>query len=102
MNQILVNQKVYVTPELKRKKKIYKIKFFLSIFLVCLLSSYYIYAEYNRKKTEEVSKQITTKIMQDETIKSDEKDPIIIVLSEAESAEKKEKKKNIKLIIKEL
>ena len=60
MNQILVTQKLYVTPELRRKKKIYKIQFFLSVFLVCLLFSYYIYAEYDRSKSEEVSQEILT------------------------------------------
>lgn len=58
MNQILVTQKLYVTPELRRKKKIYKFQFFMSVLLVCLLFSYYIYAEYDRSKSEEVSKQI--------------------------------------------
>ncbi|MCI8482206.1 MAG: sortase [Clostridia bacterium] len=58
MNQILVTEKIYVTPELKRKKKIYKGSFFLSVFLVCSLFSYYIYAEYDRNKSEEVSKEI--------------------------------------------
>lgn len=58
MNQILVTQKLYITPELCRKKKMYKLQFFLSVLLVCLLFSYYIYAEYDRNKSEEVSKQI--------------------------------------------
>ena len=58
MNQILVTEKIYVTPELRRKKKIYKFQFFLSALLVCLLFSYYIYAEYDRTKSEEVSKDI--------------------------------------------
>lgn len=62
MNQILVTEKLYVTPELKRKKKIYKVNFFLSVFLVCSLFSYYIYAEYDRNKSEEVSKEILASI----------------------------------------
>ena len=62
MNQILVTQKIYVTPELKRKKKVYKGSFFLSVFLVCSLFSYYIYAEYDRNKNEEVSKEILASI----------------------------------------
>lgn len=90
MNQILVTEKVYVTPELKRKKKLYKIEFFLSILLVCLLSSYYIYAEYDRNKTEEVSQEILSQVKQDDTTKSSEQDPIIIVLSENEADEKEE------------
>lgn len=81
MNQILVTEKLYVTPELKRRKKMYKIEFFISILLVCLLSSYYIYAEYDRNKTEEVSQEILSEAM-DDTTKSSEKDPIIIVLNE--------------------
>ena len=48
MNQILVTQKLYITPELKRKKKIFKLEFFISVFLLCLLSSYYIFAEFYR------------------------------------------------------
>lgn len=62
MNQILVTEKLYVTPELRRKKKLYKIQFFLSVFLVCLFSSYYIYAEYDRNKSEEVSQEILSGI----------------------------------------
>lgn len=58
MNQILVTEKLYITPELRRKKKMYKFQFFLSVLLVCLLFSYYIYAEYDRSKSEEVSKEI--------------------------------------------
>ena len=58
MNQILVTEKLYVTPELKRRKKMYKIQFFLSVFLVFALFSYYIYAEYDRDRSEEVSQEI--------------------------------------------
>ena len=58
MNQILVTKKLYVTPELKRKKKIYKFDFILSIFIVIVLISVYIYAEYDRNKTEETSQEI--------------------------------------------
>ena len=42
MNQILVNEKVYVTPKLKRKRMFYKIQFMLSILVVIILTSYYI------------------------------------------------------------
>lgn len=58
MNQILVTEKLYVTPELRRKKKLFKLQFFFCVFLVCLLFSYYIYAEYDRGKSEEVSQEI--------------------------------------------
>ncbi len=62
MNQILVTEKLYVTPELRRKKKIYKINFFLSVFLICLLFSYYIYAEYDKNKNEEISQEILSRL----------------------------------------
>lgn len=58
MNQILVTKKLYITPELKKKKKIYKFDFILSVFLVIILISLYIYAEYDKNKSEEVSQEI--------------------------------------------
>ena len=36
----------------------YKFEFFISIFIICLLFSYYIYAEYDRNKGEKVSQEI--------------------------------------------
>ena len=42
MNQILVTEKIYVTPELKRKKKMYKILFVISILLIIALFAAYI------------------------------------------------------------
>jgi LPXTG-site transpeptidase (sortase) family protein len=82
VNQILVTEKLYVTPELKRKKRIYKIELFLSVFLICLLFSYYIYAEYDRNKSEEVSKEILAEIKEqvDNTVKKDENDKIVVIL----------------------
>lgn len=82
MNQILVTEKLYVTPELKRKKRIYKLELFLSVFLICLLFSYYIYAEYDRNKSEEVSKEILAEIKEqvDTTVKKDESDKIVVIL----------------------
>ena len=62
MNQILVTKKLYVTPELKRKKHIYKFNFIFSIFLIIALLSGYIYAEYDRNKSEEISQDILTQM----------------------------------------
>lgn len=81
MNQILVSEKLYVTPNMKRKKKFFKVEFFLSVFLVCLLSSYYIYAEYDRNKSEQVSQEILasmTSIEQEEKLES-----IVVILNSA-------------------
>ena len=58
MNQILVTKKLYITPELKRKKKIYKANFVLSIFFLVILISIYLYAAYARDKAEAVSQEI--------------------------------------------
>ncbi len=85
MNQILVTKKLYITPELRRKKRIYKIRFFLSIFAICLLFSYYIYAEYDKNKSEEVSKQILTHISsktntEDTTVRTVVNDVLIVSL----------------------
>lgn len=86
MNQILITEKVYVTPEMKRKKLIYKIEFFLSVFLVCLLFSYYIYAEYDRSKTAQVSQEILAQLKynEDTTIKKTDDDVIVVILSKEE------------------
>ncbi len=40
MNQILVTEKLYITPEIKRKKRMYKIRFFLSVFLICVMYNF--------------------------------------------------------------
>lgn len=92
MNQILVTQKVYVTPELKRKKFIYKLELFLSVFLICLLSSYYIYAEYDRNKGEQVSKEILAQIKYqlDDTVKSTEDNVLVVILNEEQEKEHEE------------
>lgn len=58
MNQILVTQKLYVTPGMKRKKKLFKIEFFLSVFALIGLSTYGICSAYDRNKSEAVSREI--------------------------------------------
>lgn len=92
MNQILVSEKLYVTPELKKKKKVFRIEFFLSVFLLLILSSYAIYAEYDRNKSEEVSKELLSGINYNRTdtlpnIDSDtvrvEDDVIVVILNQA-------------------
>lgn len=92
MNQILVTKKLYVTPELKRKKRMYKIKFFVSVFLMCLLFSYYIYAEYDRNKSEEVSKHILAQLnttaqntVVDTTVRNVVNDVLIVSLDAEDS-----------------
>ncbi len=93
MNQILVTEKIYVTPELKEKKKIYKIEFFLSIILICLFSSSYIHAAYDRDKSEEVSQMILTEIKDDNIKEYCDNDPIIIILDDNLSNNKQKEEK---------
>lgn len=70
MNQILVTKKLYITPELKRKKKIYKFNFILSLFFLLVLVSLYIYAAYDRDKTAAQSEEIlaNAEIPEDKTV----------------------------------
>ena len=88
MNQILVSEKLYITPELRRKKKMYKIDFFISIFFVCILFSYYIYAEYDKAKSEAKSQEILSSItfednsVDDTTIKFSDNAIVVILNSE--------------------
>jgi LPXTG-site transpeptidase (sortase) family protein len=81
MNQILVSQKLYITPDMKRKKKVFKFEFFLSVFLLCALSSYAIYAEYDRNKSEEVSKEILQEISFREPTKLVDEEVIVVRLN---------------------
>ncbi len=88
MNQILITKKLYITPELKRKKKIYKFDFILSIFLVCILVSFCIYAEYDRNKGEEASQDILSSIeipKDDPTVAKS--NVLIVVLDDEEQTE---------------
>lgn len=63
MNQILVTEKLYVTPELKRKKRIYKINFIISIVIIVILCSFYVHSEYARNKEQEISEDIINEVI---------------------------------------
>ena len=88
MNQILVSEKLYITPELRRKKRMYKIDFFISVFLVCILFSYYIYAEYDKNKSEAISQEILSSLtfsdnlVDDTTIKFSDNSIVVILNTE--------------------
>ena len=72
MNQILVTQKLYVTPELKRKKKFYQIHFLLSVILIGILAIVYLYGAFERNKSEAVSKEVLSGINLDNTVVEDD------------------------------
>ena len=97
MNQILITEKLYVTPELKRKKKLYKLDFIISIFLLCLLVGYYVYAEYDRNRGEQISKEMLSNMVladnksgvfsyDDTTIKVKDDKIVVIVDTEDEKS----------------
>ena len=77
MNQILVTEKLYITPELKQKKKAYKISFFLSIFSMIVLSCVYIYAEYDRGRLENSSQDLLEKVIAGEMVVEETEDTTI-------------------------
>lgn len=83
MNQILVTEKLYITPELKQKKKAYKISFFLSIFSMIVLSCVYIYAEYDRGRLENYSQDLLEKVMAGEMIEEEAEDTTIAPIQNA-------------------
>jgi sortase A len=87
MNQILISEKVYITPELKKKKRMYKIDFFISVFLVFILSSYYIYAEYDKNKGEQKAQEILASLsfnnsLVDDTVIKFEDNATLVILNE--------------------
>lgn len=97
MNQILITEKLYITPELKRQKKLYKIDFIISVFLLCLLFSYYIYAEYDKYADEKKSQEILasmqmpdsvqeTYVYDDTTVKVEDNEKIVVILNDEDSS----------------
>ena len=96
MNQILVSEKLYVTPELKRKKKLYKFNFIISILFVLALFGYYVYGEFDRTsadKSEEIMSQID--VVKDETIASSpvklEDDVLVVMLDDTKTTKEEVK-----------
>lgn len=94
MNQILVTKKLYITPELKRKKKIYKFDFFLSIFLVCILISVCIYAEYDRNRGEEASQELLANLEMPQEDTTIAKNNVLVVVLDEEQQDDAENVRN--------
>ena len=86
MNQILVTEKIYVTPELKRKKRMYKRLFSISIFLIISLISVYIYAEYDRYRDEDISRDILSVITEnDNNIVREQENALVVLVTQEEN-----------------
>lgn len=79
MNQILVTEKLYITPELKKKKKMYKVKFVLSIVVICVLALIYIALEYDKYRNEELSQEILSGVDGGDTTTINANDEIWVV-----------------------
>ena len=58
MNQILSTDKLYVTQKLKKKKKMYRVQFLISLVLVFIFSGWYIYSEVEKNADESISQDI--------------------------------------------
>ena len=71
MNQILVTDKLYVTPELKRKKRLYKLNFIFSIVAIVILCSFYVHSEYARNKEQDIAQDILEGIVEEEMNESE-------------------------------
>ena len=96
MNQILLHNKLYVTPELKKQKRRYKIRLIISMILMVILLVYYIYAEHERERQVAVSDQILNQIeindmtkiaSTDNTTKNIVNDVLIVELSGSDADE---------------
>lgn len=81
MNQILVSKKMYVTPAMKRKKKFFKLEFALSIISLIMLSTYGIYASYDRTKNEQVSQSILSSIEYQEKYETVEQEVSVVIMN---------------------
>ena len=66
MNQILVTEKLYVTPELKRKKKLYKFNFIASIMVIIILCLSYAHSEYAKYQEQDISDELLSQLIEDE------------------------------------
>ena len=100
MNQILVTEKIYVTPELKRKKKMYKMLFVISILLIIALFAAYIYAEYDRNKQAGISGDILSFLNKknDTTTIGASENALVVKITQEVAQEAEEENENINQI----
>lgn len=92
MNQILVTEKLYVTPELRKKKKVYKVQFYISVILVVILAGYYVYQEIDKARNEKLSQEILANVNidtpeDDPTVLKNEGDLLVVMLDDQEEEE---------------
>ena len=99
MNQILVTEKIYVTPKLKRKKKIYKFLFVVSIISLVILSGKYLYDDYTERREVAQSEEILIEMKEydrnDETV-ADVNTLVVALNEENQNTEKIEEFEEVK------
>lgn len=81
MNQILVSEKIYVTQEMRKKRKIYKVIFILCLILIIILTGYYVLAEYDKNQKEQISREILEQMNNNDDTTIEEK-VIVIALDD--------------------
>ena len=91
MNQILVSEKVYVTPTLKKKKRFYKIQFVLSLLALIILISYVVQQNLTERKQETGAQNLLNDFSSLDTTVADD-DTLIVSLSENAEEIKEEPK----------
>lgn len=91
MNQILVSEKVYVTPTLKKKKRFYKIQFVLSLLALIILISYVVQRNLTEIKQETEAQNLLNDFSSLDTTVADD-DTLIVSLSESAEEIKEEPK----------
>jgi len=90
MNQILASDKLYVTPKLKRKKKIYRFEFIASLILVFVFSGWFIRSRIEQNECEAISQEILENMtIPDETTAEDQA-LVVAFNSEAEIVEEEQ------------
>jgi sortase A len=90
MNQILVAQRIYVTKEMKRKQRVYKTIFILSLILILILLTYYVFAEKDRNDQEQISQEIKAKIASNDNTTVTEHAIVVALDEDTQNADQSE------------
>ena len=80
MNQILVSEKIYVTPDMKRKKKMYRLLYFLSVLIIIALIIFYWISESDRRNSDKSGEILG--LLGDDTTMVDDR-AIVVALDDA-------------------
>lgn len=85
MNQLLISQRVYLTPELKRERFMLKIYLILSVFAICVLISYYVYGAYQGFQDELLAQDILTSMVPVDNTTVSKEEAIVVFLDADET-----------------